>query len=218
MLDEMPLLNEKDRKAVRNKLSGAFVNQVIMRIFTQEFECDYCRDLRQLMEELNELSDGKTKLEVYDFEKDSDKAEMWKVDKIPALLLHSAKQYGIRYFGLPAGYEFAALLEDIIDVGNGSSRLMPSTKERLREIDKPVHIQVFVTPTCPYCPRAVRIAHQMALENDLITADMVEAIEFPHLANKYNVMAVPKVVINEKVMFEGALPEAHFLEHVLMAL
>ncbi|MCX8201460.1 MAG: thioredoxin family protein [Candidatus Caldarchaeum sp.] len=213
----MPLLSERDRKAVKNRLQGNLENPVVMKVFTQEFECQYCADLRTLAEELSELGDGKLKLETYDFEKDREAADRWKVDKIPALLLHGAKEYKVRYFGLPAGYEFAALLDDLIDVSRGISRLSPSVKERVKQIDKPVHIQVFVTPTCPYCPRAVRTAHQMAIENELITADMIEAIEFPHLANKYDVMAVPKIVINDKIFFEGALPESHFLEHVLMA-
>ncbi|MCS7110021.1 MAG: thioredoxin family protein [Candidatus Caldarchaeum sp.] len=213
----MPLLSERDRKAVRNRLQGNLENLVVMRVFTQEFECQYCADLRTLAEELSELGNGKLKLETYDFERDRAAADRWKVDKIPALLLHGAKEYKVRYFGLPAGYEFAALLDDLIDVSRGISRLSPLVKERVKQIDKPVHIQVFVTPTCPYCPRAVRTAHQMAIENELITADMVEAIEFPHLANKYDVMAVPKTVINDKISFEGALPDSHFLEHVLMA-
>ncbi|MDW8084035.1 MAG: thioredoxin family protein [Candidatus Caldarchaeum sp.] len=213
----MPILNERDKRAVRSRLQGNLENPVIMRVFTQEFECQYCADLRTLAEELSELGDGKLKLEVYDLEKHGELAMKWKVDKIPALLLHGSKEYKVRFFGLPAGYEFAALLDDLIDVSRGVSRLSPLVRDRVKQVDRPVHIQVFVTPTCPYCPRAVRTAHQMAIENDLITADMIEAIEFPHLANKYNVMAVPKIVINDKIAFEGALPDIHFLEHVLMA-
>ncbi|MEM4281041.1 MAG: thioredoxin family protein [Candidatus Caldarchaeum sp.] len=214
----MPILHEHDRRAVRSRLEGKLEKQVTMNVFTQEFECQYCREMRELTEELAELSDGKIKVNVYDFEKEAKLAANWRVDKIPALLIHGEKGYNVRFFGLPAGYEFMALLDDLIDVSRGYSRLSPAVREKVREIDKPVHIQVFVTPTCPYCPRAVRTAHQMAIENERVTADMVEAIEFPHLANKYDVMAVPKVVINDKIMFEGALPEQHFLEHVLMAL
>ncbi|MEM0441335.1 MAG: thioredoxin family protein [Candidatus Caldarchaeum sp.] len=214
----MPILTERDKRAVRSRLQGNLENPVRMKVFTQEFECQYCSDLRTLVEELSELGDGKLEHEIYDFEKNADLAARWKVDKIPALLIHGLKEYKVRYFGLPAGYEFAALLDDLIDVSRGVSRLSPSVKQKVKEIDRPVHIQVFVTPTCPYCPRAVRTAHQMAIENELITADMIEAIEFPHLANKYNVMAVPKIVINDKISFEGALPDAHFVEHVLMAL
>ncbi|MEM2051694.1 MAG: thioredoxin family protein [Candidatus Caldarchaeum sp.] len=214
----MPVLHEHDRKAVRSRLEGKLEKPVTMNVFTQEFECQYCREMRELAGELQELADGKIKLNVYDFEKDAKLAEKWGVDKIPALLLHGEREYNVRFFGLPAGYEFITLIEDLIEVSKGYSRLSPAVRDRVSKIDKPVHIQVFVTPTCPYCPRAVRTAHQMAIENNLITADMVEVIEFPHLATKYDVMAVPKVVINDKVSFEGALPEPHFLEHVLKAL
>ena len=84
-------------------------------------------------------------------------------------------------------------------------------------MSKPVHIQVFITLTCPYCPMAVQLAHEMAMESTLITSDMVEATEFPHLAHKYDVAAVPKVVMNETIEFEGALPESEFLKYVLEA-
>jgi protein-disulfide isomerase len=60
------------------------------------------------------------------------------------------------------------------------------------------------------------MAHKFAIENDLITADVVDANEFPQLAIKYGVMGVPKIVVNEKVEFVGAVPENMFLEHVLL--
>jgi glutaredoxin len=80
-----------------------------------------------------------------------------------------------------------------------------------------VHFQVFVTPTCPYCPQAVRLAHKLAIESDLIRADMVEAIEFPQLSNKYHVHGVPRTVINETVHQEGAAPEPMLLAKLLEA-
>jgi hypothetical protein len=63
----------------------------------------------------------------------------------------------------------------------------------------------------------VRLAHQLAVASDLIRGDCVEATEFPDLAQRYSVMAVPKTVVNDRVSFEGALPEAQFVEHVLRA-
>ncbi|MEM1945093.1 MAG: thioredoxin family protein [Nitrososphaerota archaeon] len=213
----MPLLGEKDRQAVRTKFSRELRGNVRMVVFTQEFECEYCAITRELAEELGQLADGRVEVVVLDFQRDSEKAGRWGVDKIPAILLHGNREYGIRFFGVPSGYEFSTLLEDIVDVSRGVSRLSSQTREKLKTVNKPVHIKVFVTPTCPYCPRAVRTAHQMALENEYITADMIESIEFPHLANKYEVMAVPKIVINDTVSFEGALPESHFMEHVLLA-
>jgi hypothetical protein len=64
----------------------------------------------------------------------------------------------------------------------------------------------------------VRVAHGLALDNPQVRADMIEAIEFPELARKYNVYGVPKVVINDAVEFEGALPEGPYLDKVLEAL
>jgi len=169
------------------------------------------------MEELAELSDLIT-LEKYHFLTDKEKAEEYKIDKIPATIVMSEdKDYGIRYFGIPSGYEFASLLEDILMISAGDSGLEPESREKLAKLEKPVHIQVFVTPTCPYCPMAVRLAHQIAFESDKVRGDMIEVTEFPHLGNKYGVMGVPKSVFNEKVELEGAVPEPHYVEKVIEA-
>ncbi|MCB0155607.1 MAG: thioredoxin family protein, partial [Anaerolineae bacterium] len=102
---------------------------------------------------------------------------------------------------------FTSVIEDILMISKGDSGLTDTTKKLLKELTQPLHLQVFVTPTCPYCPPAVRLAHQMAMESDLVQADMVEAIEFPHLSNKYQVQGVPRTVINEVAHLEGAAPE-----------
>ncbi|MGQ9618926.1 MAG: protein disulfide oxidoreductase [Candidatus Aminicenantia bacterium] len=212
----MGILKEKDKEVIKKEFAK-LKNNVYLIVFTQELECEYCRETRELVEELATLSD-KLKVEVYNFAIDKVKAEEYGIDKIPAIVVKGEKDYGIRFYGIPAGYEFTTLIEDIVDVSNGESGLLNQTKEKMKEIDKPVHIQVFVTPTCPYCPSAVRTAHKMAIENEFVKADMIEVIEFPHLAHKHGVMGVPKVVINDKISFEGALPEPHFLQNVLLAI
>lgn len=211
------VLAERDKEKVRELLSKGMSNRVELLVFTQEFECDFCSETRQIAEELASLN-NKIVVQLHDFIADKEVADANGIDKIPALVVSSGGGNGVRYFGIPSGYEFSSLLEDIIDVSRGSARLPSSVEEAVRKIDKDVHIQVFVTPTCPYCPRAVRIAHQMAMVNSRIRADMVESIEFPQLANRYGVMAVPKIVINETHSFEGSLPEEGFLEQVLKAL
>ncbi len=148
------------------------------------------------------LSD-KISLQTYNFVTDSRVAEQYGIDKIPATVVMGEKDYGVRFYGIPSGYEFTSLIEDIIDVSRGKTALSDATLEALKAIKEPVHIQVFVTPTCPYCPAAVRMGHSLAIASDKITADMVESIEFPHLANKYNVAGVPRVVINENHPHRG---------------
>ncbi|OQX88696.1 glutaredoxin [candidate division KSB1 bacterium 4484_87] len=209
----MAHIQEEDRNYLTKEFEK-MVNPVKLVFFTQKFECQYCELTHELLGELSELSD-KINVEVYDFVENKEKAEQYNIARIPAIVVEGEKDYGIRFYGVPAGYEFSTLVEDIIDVSKGTTTLADETKEALKKLEKPVHIQVFITLTCPYCPRAVRMAHQMAMESELVTGDMVEASEYPQLSNRYGVSAVPKIVINENVSFEGALPEANYLEKVL---
>lgn len=212
----MPLLTEQNKQQVRKALQG-LTNPVTLHYFTQEFECEPCQITHELLREVTALSDKLT-LKVYEFKNEQEMAQRFGVDKIPAIVLEGQRVYGIRFFGVPAGYEFSALLEDVIDVSRGTTQLSPNTQTLLNTLIKPIHIEVFVTPTCPYCPAAVRMAHKMALSSEKITADMVSALEFPYLADRYNVYGVPKTVVNGgEVMFEGALPEREFVAQVLRA-
>lgn len=216
----MPVLDEKIKEDVKGMFKD-LKEQVKLIVFTQDglikvpgIECETCKDNRMLMEEIASLSD-KISIEVYDFVKDKDKAEQYKIDKIPATIVLGQKDHGIRLYGMPTGYEFPTLLNAIKMVSTANSELSNETKEKLTTLSKPVHIQVFVTLTCPYCSSAVVTAHQMALENDNVKADMVNAQEFPQLAQKYNVFSVPKIVINETTQFEGSLPENAFVQKIV---
>lgn len=215
----MALLTQKDRQYVEH-LFSEMTRPVKLVVFTQKTECQYCKETREIVEELSGLSPNVSH-EVFDFVEDEVEVERYQILQIPAIaILEDGEEpvdYGIRYYGIPSGYEFSSLLEDISMVGTGESGLSDETKHALREIDEPVHLQVFVTPTCPYCPKAVHMAHQIAYENKNVRADMVEAIEFPHLANRYNVRGVPRTVINEDVHVEGAVPEQVLLHRVLEA-
>lgn len=212
----MPLLNDQIKGQLEKEFKS-LEGKVKLVVFTQEFECQYCGENRMLAEEVAAFSD-KLSVEVYDFKADKEKVEKYRIDKIPAMVVEGEKDYGIRFYGLPAGYEFSSLVEAIKMVSSGESGLSDYSKHALKRLNKPVRIQVFVTLTCPYCPLAVQLANKAAMESDLITSEMVEAAEFPHLANKYKVFAVPKVVINEDIQFEGALPEHAFVEQILKAM
>lgn len=224
----MEILNSEVREASKKKFDEELEKGVKLILFTQEpkrlivpehlkgQECLFCKETRQLLTEVSSLSE-KIDLEIYDFEGDRDKAAAYSIDKIPATVVLGERDYGLRFFGIPSGYEYTSLIEAIVDVSKGNTRLGPKTKDVLKTIEKDVHIQVFVTPTCPYCPMAVRVGHQFALESERIRADMVESTEFPHLAQKYSVFGVPKTVINETISVDGAVPEETFLENVLRA-
>jgi len=214
--DEMSLIPDEHKEHLKMELSEKLENLVKIIMFTQEIECQFCAQTRQLINELAVLND-KIKVEIYDFAANAEKAKEYGVDKVPALIIMGEKDYGIRYYGLPFGYELQTLLEGVINVSKRKTDISEETRKRLKEITKPVHIQVFVTLTCPYCPVVASLAYKFAMEGDLIKADVIDVSEFPHLGFKYGVMGVPKTVINEKVEFVGVLPEDLFLEHLSLA-
>lgn len=195
-------------KTELTKQLSVLTKNVKMIFFTQELECQYCRETKTILTELSEVSD-KLILEIKNFVADKADAEKYDVDKIPATVLldENDKDYGIKFYGIPSGYEFASLLEDIKMLGTGKTGFGEEFESHVKNINNEVHMQVFVTPTCPYCPQAVITAHKFAYLNDKIKSDMVEATEFPHLSQKYNVRGVPRTVINENTFIEGAAPE-----------
>jgi glutaredoxin-like protein len=212
----MSLIPDEHKEHLKSEFSEKLENPVKIIMFTQELECQFCVQTRQLINELATLND-KIKVEIYDFVANADKAKEYEVDKVPALAIVSEKDYSVRFYGLPYGYEFQTLIEAVINVSRGKTDISDKTRDMLKQVKTPVHVQVFVTLTCPHCPYVASIAHKFAIENSMIKADVINASEFPQLAIKYAVMGTPKTVINEKIEFVGALPEDLFLEYVLLA-
>jgi glutaredoxin-like protein len=212
----MGLLKEEDKATLR-KAFELLQDPVKLLVFSQQMECMYCRETREIAEEVAELSD-KLSVRVFDYVQHREPVDKYTIRRIPAVVVmrsgKDAKDYGIRFYGIPAGYEFTTLIEDILMVSRGDSGLAPASREVLKTLKNPLHVQVFVSPTCPYCPSAVRLAHQMAFESDLVQADMIEISEFPHLAVMYQVQGVPRTVINDSIKIEGAVPEEVLMEHI----
>ncbi|OAA30136.1 glutaredoxin [Kosmotoga arenicorallina S304] len=211
------LLNDEIRKQVKEILSE-MKGKVKILFFNSDSNCDYCSTVEGLIGELTEITD---QIEFERHELDSEKASELGIKMAPALVLLTpdGKDKGVRFYGIPSGHEFGTLLQDILSFSkNAVAELSPESLEKLSKIDKPVDIKVFVTPTCPYCPKAVLTAHNIAMANEHVTASMVEANEFPELSMEYGVSSVPHIVINDKVSFIGAYPEPQYVEEVLKAL
>lgn len=152
----MPLISEQDQALLRELFAERLTNDVTVTLFTQREsklilpipsqECTYCRETRELLEELTALSD-KVHLTVEDFVADAREAARLGVERIPAILLEGKARGKVRFFGVPSGYEFATLIEDLFDVATGETDLEPDTRAALGAIDRDLHLQVFVTPT-----------------------------------------------------------------------
>lgn len=218
----MGMIPDQDKELLRDSFRDDLQNSVKIIAFTrrtddsdeQGLECEFCRETEQLINELGELSE-KIEVEMRAFSPNDSTVKELGIDKIPAIILASDSITGVRYYGIPGGFEFSSLVEDLVDVSRNSTDLSIEAKDKIRAVDADIHIQVFVTPTCPYCPSAVRVAHQMAIEHpDRVKADAVEISEFPHLAEKYDISAVPTIVINDEIQFEGALSDEDFADQI----
>jgi glutaredoxin-like protein len=165
------LLNDEIKGQVKEAF-GQLNNPVEVLFFGSQDGCEFCEQTKQLAEEVAALS-GNLQLSVYDVESDEELASMYNVDKTPGLVITGRDgdkliDFGVRYAGVPAGHEFSSLIQDIILVSGRDSGLSQQTRAMLADLTEPVSLQVFVTPTCPYCPRAVILAHQMALESPVV--------------------------------------------------
>lgn len=211
----MSLLPEDKKELLRDDFKIKLVDPVKIVMFSSEVECRYCSQTRKIVEEFDSLSD-KVSVDIYDFVKDQAKAKAMGIDKVPALAIIGRHDYGVRYYGMPYGYELQTLIETIINVSKGTTDLSEKTQTLLKNLSDPVNIKVFVTLTCPHCPTVAAIAYKLAIACDLIKTDVIESSEFSDLAAKYSVMGVPKVIVNDKVDFLGEFNETLFVKRILL--
>lgn len=221
----MGLISAEDRETLQKHFDQSLGGDVEIVMFTErpspiiipgKQPCETCSQTEELLEEVASLSD-KLKLTVHELSAAKEQAFALGINCVPAFIFKGASRGNVRFFGIPSGYEFSALIADLVDVSNGTTDLSNETRQYLTTLTEPVNIKVFTTPTCPYCPAAARLAHQMAVESEHVTGDVIEAMEFPDLARRYSVRGVPKIVINETTEFVGALPEAEYLAQLRAA-
>jgi alkyl hydroperoxide reductase subunit AhpF len=142
----MSIMTESDRAAVRREFER-LGGPVKLTVFSQELVAgDVCRENERLVREVGELSD-KITVEVLNLAIDRERAEAYGVDLVPAIVVEGAEDYGLRFFGLPSGYEFTNLIDAIVVASTVEPGLAPETRTALDGLQSSVHIQVFTTPT-----------------------------------------------------------------------
>ena len=228
----MPLLSTTDQDRLRQDFA-ALTRPVRLVFFTRSVECETCLQARAILDELPSLSDTVT-IEEVDLLLEPKRAAAYGIDRVPAIAIVTVDALGMesdthmRFLGTPSGYEFVSLIRAVLLAGGGPSQLSAANRARVAAVDQPMTLHVFSTPTCPHCPRAVTLAHEMAFVNPHITAYAVEATEYPDLARRYHVTGVPKTVVvsradkrgvdgrvDHQVEILGALPEDDFIEQAL---
>jgi glutaredoxin-like protein len=209
-------MDDATREQVKEMFSN-LVDDVTIHLFIEEDNCLYCNDVKDMVDQVAELSDKVTVSE-HKGSLDEKEAKEMSIEHTPALVLHGKKPYNVKFYGIPAGHEFGALIGSIMDVSAGASPLPADVVEDIASIDKPVNIKVFVTPQCPYCPNMTRLAHQASIINPLISSEMIESLEFQEETAKYGVFGVPKTIINETTTIDGLSPIEMFVEKLFEAI
>lgn len=194
------LLSESDRMAIKKKFEKELVNPVLIGLVTSE-KCEYCDIMRILLNELKSLS--RNLLEVKVSKINVLLKKMLRIDKGPVILI--GRKGEVRYTGAPLGEEAWAFIETITLASNRKHAL-DKYVNYLQDIERIVRIETVITPSCPYCPYAVLMANRIALaSNGKVISDVIEAYEFPEIANRWNITAVPAIAISVEEPYSGEI-------------
>ncbi len=216
----MALLSERDRQAVQAQLAP-IDRPVTLLLFTQTIGApEAVFAAGQVLREVAELHDL-VKVEEANFILEKDRASDFGIAGIPGIvLLRDGQDTRMRFLGAPVGHEFASFIQAIVLAGCGDSGLSPESRALIADrVTDAVRIRVFGTPTCHHCPKAVALAHRMAVESALITSTSVDAIQFPELSRRFKVTGVPKTVASSSAAVDvellGAMIEQEFVASIL---
>ena len=215
-----PMLNDEVKEQVRPMLAD-LAHEVELKVYTGgtivvpgSDATGYQDETLALLREVAELSDQVTVTEANLTTDDEAKAAG--ITRAPTIVFRrmGETRTNLRFLGLPSGYEFTTLLESI--------RMVASEEEqddKVGELGETTLLQTFVTPTCPHCPRAVLTAFELAMANDQIVAEGIEANEFPVLSQTYRISSVPDTIIGSSHQHRvlGAQPKKQFVEAIRSA-
>jgi glutaredoxin-like protein len=186
---------------------------VRIRVFSIHDHCVFCKTVDEVVNSLAEMSE-KIVLLRSGFEPDEPVARNYGIERHPAMVIHGKRDFGMRFFGMPIGYQFGVFVEDLVMASTGESDLSGEVKLKLRSLRKPVSIQVYTLPDCPGSPRMARAAHKFAIENNNITADVVDIMEFWDLAAEKRVLETPKTIINGSTEIQGVISERELADRI----
>lgn len=205
------LLNQEVSGQIKEYLSP-MKNNITLMLFT-EGDCQTCKETRQLLSEVSELSN---KITVIEKDLKSPEAKEYDITLTPSfVILNDEGIYqGVKFNGIPAGHEINSFLSALMDMSGHDFGFDDSIKARLDKLKRKVNIKVFVTLSCPHCPPAVSNAHRLAMSHPMIEGEMIEAQTFPEISNQYNVSGVPKIVIDGNRELVGNQPIEAFLKEI----
>jgi glutaredoxin-like protein len=215
----------KDQEAIQAKFAQELAAPVKIDFFTQRevkleapgvTPCAFCKDTQRMLQEIAGLSDF-ISLRIHYFEDNPPEKATFGIERVPGIVLRGPQPGFFKHYGIPGGTEFPAFIESIVDISRWEVLISQESVTTLQELENEVNVKVFVTPTCPYCPGMARAAYMLGMASQKVQAEVIEVNEFPELADKYKVEAVPLTVINDKTAIPGQMHETALVEQVAKA-
>lgn len=206
------MFSSEERKLVRDYLREKMINKVVIKYFSNPSSKSDSL-IKGMLSELAGLSSNII-VSIVDFKSNLELAKRFSVSRAPCIVITS-DSLKIKFYGFPGGREFPVFLESIVMASSGKSSL---TENYL--IHKPkggLNMKVFFTHTCPVCPEVVRLAIAFTVLNPFIDLELIDAREFVDLVRKFNVLSVPKVVINESISLTGLFSIKELIDSIKRA-
>ena len=217
-------ISPQQRNQLRRTFRKDLKEPVKLRLFTQSSspiaipgrDCPTCTPTQQLIEEVAGAS-AKIELEIHDFYADAEAARAFAVARLPATLLGNEDPPRLKFYGIPLGHQMAVVVETIRSLSRGVGPLSNDNRRKLRQVNRPVHMQTIVAPEDQSSAEVAYTAFALARENRNITADAIQIRDYPSLARSLGVQSVPLVIINDFYRLTGPITESGLVEQVVMA-
>lgn len=178
-------------------------------------DCEHCHIVEKLFNELKELG-SLLEIKTYNIDENLEVKKKFKISDAPSYIILNSddKPFGATFYGVPAGHEFNTLITCITDAGSTKEPFNEEILKTIKAIVKPIDIKVFVTASCPNCPKAAINLSRLAQINNNITTAIYESQTFSNLAEKYEVTGIPKIIINETKEITGNKPIEEYLKTI----
>lgn len=217
------MISSRDQAALRQRFQQDLASRVRLDFFSLRKtsiyvpgrdECVYCDEERAMLGEIAALS-SRIALTEHDFDSERQVAASFGVEHVPAVVIRGVTNRAIRFLGLPGGVQFTPFVETIINASRGEVPLEQDAARQLKRLKSGLRLRLMVTPPCQFSSKQIGVVTKLALASKRITLDIIEVTQFPDLIHRYDLVAVPSLVIEDKAVIPGTIDEAPLLDLLL---
>jgi len=209
MLSERTLLTIQSNSQIMSK-------PVRLVLFTSDIGCEACPDMLEIVRTIKGKFD-KIALEAYDVVMDRDKADLYGVKLVPALVVQGGDGKLVKFYGMIEDVVLDILLSTISAVSHGRIWFPSDVERALTHLTNDVSVRVFVDSDCTQCRPVAETAIGLGLESKMISASIFVASDFPELVKRYHITELPKTIFGENLHLDGHVTESTFLEMIFQA-